>query len=353
MIQVSKKLFGVLSDGSEINLYTLSNGDITVSASDYGCLLTSIMVPKKNGGYEDLLLGFSSLDSFIHRNGPHFGALVGRYANRIQNARFTLNGKTYQLDKNNGEASLHGGFKGYNQRVWKSEPVETREGKGVRFTGVSLDKDQGYPGNLELEILYVLNQNNELILRYTGKPDADTPVNLTNHAYFNLKGEAGGTVAGHIAQINSNKYLEVNKSLIPTGRVLPTAGTVFDFSTPMALGRHFGAPELALMNDGYDVAYCFDLPSTKEGLRLLATITEPETGRVLTCSSNQPSMQLYTGCMLSLKQGKNGFDYQKFGAFCLETQQYVNAPNVPQFPSPVIKAGQTYESVTRYGFAVQ
>jgi aldose 1-epimerase len=353
-MKTTKLPYGVLSDGTEVSLYTFKNSYMSFSATDYGCLLTSILLPAKTGSFDDILLGYSSLDSFVHRNSTYFGSLVGRYANRIQNAQFALGGKTYHLDNNDNGHSLHGGFSGYQQKIWKSEIVEAKEGSGVRFTRISPDGEQGYPGNLALEVCYLLNEKNELTLKYTAKTDADTPVNLTNHAYFNLKGHNSGTVARHIAQINSAHYIEVDKTLIPTGRTPSVTGTVFDFNTAKPLGKDFGSPELALQGGGYDVGYCFAGPeklATAAGnLPLLATITEPDTGRVMTCSSDQPVMQLYTACMLSAKQGKNGADYGKYSAFCLETGQYTSAPTIPSFPQATVKAGETYSAVTVYAF---
>jgi aldose 1-epimerase len=351
MIRIQNQKFGVLGDGSKINLYTLSNGEMTVSMTDLGCILTSLLLPSKSGAVDDLLLGFSTLEGWIDRNGPHFGSLIGRYANRIRNAAFTLEGKTCNLDKNFlGRHTLHGGVLGYDRLPWKSEIVSTKAGAGVRFTRLSPAGEQGFPGNLYLEALYLLNDDNSLILRYQATTDAPTPVNLTNHAYFNLKGHRGGSVAGHTARIDSGKRLEIDESLIPTGKILPVKDTVFDFSKEKPLGQDFGAPELALSNGGYDTCYCFE--SSKDNLPVRAQVTEAETGRILTVATDQPCMQLYTGNNLKPIAGKIGAVYEQYGAFCLETQQYTNSPNIPKFPQAILRPGETYESMTVYNFGV-
>jgi aldose 1-epimerase len=352
MVQVKKQEIGSLTDGSLVNAYVINNSEISISALDYGCILASLFVPSKNGKIDDILLGFSTLTGFVERNGPHFGSLIGRYANRLRGASFTLDGKTYQLQKNFAEKhTLHGGFTGYDKMMWKSEIAETVDGKGVRFTRLSPDGEQGFPGNLELEVLYLLNDNNELTLRYTGKTDAPTPINLTNHAYFNLKGYDGGNIEHHIARIDSSKRLEIGELAIPTGKILPVAGTAFDFTKEKPLGKDFGSPDLAQTNGGYDVCYLYDTSSGKPEFR--AAVSEPETGRALTASSNQPCMQLYTATNLKPTLGKNGFTYEPLGAFCLETQQYTNAPNTPEFPQAILRPGEIYEAITVYGFEVK
>jgi aldose 1-epimerase len=351
-INVKKQVIGVLTDGSVISAYTVSNGEVTFTALDYGCILASLLMPSKSGKVDDILLGFSTLTGFVERNGPHFGSLIGRYANRIRGASFTLDGKTYELQKNyDGKHMLHGGFTRYDKMVWQSEIAETPDGKGVRFTRLSPDGEQGFPGNLALEVLYLLNDNNELTFRYIGKTDAATPINLTNHAYFNLKGNDGGNVGRHVARIGSNKRFEIDEFSIPTGKILPVSGTAFDFTSEKPVGKDFGSPDLAQTNGGYDVCYCFDTPSSKPEFR--AAVSEPETGRKVTVSSNQPCMQFYTSTNLKPTLGKNGFTYDKMGAFCLETQAYSNAPNTPEFPQAVLRPGETYESVSVYSFMVE
>jgi aldose 1-epimerase len=353
MILITEQNFGVLSSGEAVKLWSVDNGYLSFSACDYGCLLTSILLPAKNGGFDDILLGFSTLDGYVHRNTPYFGALVGRCANRISGAAFTLNGVRHTLDANYGPHSLHGGFRGYHQMMWRSRRVGTPDGAGVCFTRRSPAGEQGCPGSLELEVYYLLNERNELIIRATALCDADTPVNLTNHSYFNLKGAGKGTVGGHTARIPAARYLEVDADLIPTGKVLSAAGTVFDFSKAKEIGRDFGSAALGLMKGGYDVCYCFDdaAADTIAALPLRAEISEPQTGRTLICRSNQPCLQLYTGCSLDIQGGKDGASYPQYSGFCLETQGYTNAPNISAFPSSILKAGERYESLTVYSFS--
>ncbi|MDR3283850.1 MAG: galactose mutarotase [Treponema sp.] len=350
MITLKKRDFGVLADGSKACLYTLKNAGMSVSMTNFGCILTSLLLPSKTGKTEDILLGFSTLEGYAERNRPHLGSLIGRYANRIQNAAFTLDGKTCRLDANLGAHSLHGGFLGYDKLLWKAEMVSVGEGAGVRFTRISPDGEQGYPGNLDLEVLYLLNDNNELTLRYTGKTDAPTPVNLTQHAYFNLKGHKGGNVASHLAWVDSAKRLEVDADLVPTGKILGAAGTAFDFTREKSFGRDSGAVELAPTKGGYDACYCFDPPEPGAALPKRAVVREPESGRSVTLLTNQPCMQLYTSANLTALLGKNGTIYDQFGAFCLETGGYNNAPNIPEFPQSTLRPGEIYESVTVYRF---
>ncbi|MDR0526454.1 MAG: galactose mutarotase [Spirochaetaceae bacterium] len=352
-MSVKKYRFGMLSCGSEVSLWVVSNGKMSFTASDYGCLITGIMLPGRGGQPEDIALGYSALDSWVHNNKSYQGALIGRYANRIANARFKLDGAEFKLDANYGSHSLHGGFHGYHQFMWNGETLSCDLGEGVRFKRRSPDGEQGYPGNLDIEVDYLLNSKNELILRYKTVCDKNTPVNLTQHVYFNLRGEGHPTVGAHRAKIYSSKYLDIGESVMPTGRILDAKGTVFDFSSQRELGSHFGSPELEKMNGGYDCAFCFDpcAETRLEALPVLAEIFEPETGRALVCRSNKSVMQLYTGCNLNVENGKNGKKYSKFSGFCLETEKYTNAPNIETFPSCILKAGETEESLTVYGFS--
>lgn len=352
-MSVKKHHYGVLGDGSEVSLWTVSNGKMSFSATDFGCLLVSVFLPSKTGGFDDVAMGYSTLDSWVHRNTSCQGALIGRYANRISGAKFTLDGKVYTLDANHlNKNSLHGGFMGYHKVMWKGEEFSCESGEGVRFSRRSPDGEQGYPGNLDVEVIYLLNKKNEIVLIYKAKTDKSTPVNLTQHIYFNLNGAGHPTVANHLAKINSKKILEVDSELIPTGGFINVAGTVFDFTSPCRLGEHFESETLKKMNGGFDCAYCFE-PSKESDVAKLpvyAEITEPETGRALICRSNQPAMQLYTSCNLNAEFGKYARPYGKFSGFCLETARYTNAPNIQDFPSGILKPGETYESLTVYGF---
>jgi aldose 1-epimerase len=328
---------------------------------DYGCIITSILLPdaKTWGGFVDVNLGFGSLDSWVHRNQPNFGALVGRYANRIKGGTFTLDGHTYQLDKNNLGNCLHGGTQPYGRRPWRGDECLIDEWHGVSFHGRSPAGDQGFPGNLDLSVSYLLNDDNELRLLYVAKTDAPTPLNLTNHAYLNRAGHKSGSVAGHVCQIHGDaQRLEVDPAdLVPTGKILGVKGTAFDLSVPTPFADRFGHPDLAGTNGGYDVCYVWQDGSKIndwENLDLIerATVTDSASGRSVTCLSTQPCCQLYTSNNSKPPVGKDGFTYDQYGAFCLETAQYTNAPNISAFPSGILRPGDTYaaDTVYRFGF---
>jgi aldose 1-epimerase len=340
-------------EGQRVSLWTVDNGQMKFQATEYGALITSILLPDGAGGFIDITPGFSTLEDYVKRNTPFFGALVGRYANRISNAGFRLDGKEYKLDANDGPHTLHGGFHGYHQKLWRPEAFSSKDGEGVRFTRFSPSGEQGFPGNVKLEIDYILNDRNEILLRYRARADAPTPINLTNHVYFNLKGEGSPDVSGHIARIPAAYRLETDSDLIPTGRIVPVENTVFDFRAERALGERFGARDMDVMKGGYDVCYCYDPPEEtgEDGLAIMARVREPESGRAVECRSNQCGMQLYTGCSLNVTGGKNNARYPKFSAFCLETQHYINAPNIPEFPARIIKTGSAYEALSVYGFS--
>jgi aldose 1-epimerase len=361
MVKIDRKSAGVLTDGTDVSVYTLDNGNIRVSVMDYGCLITSILLPDaaSYGGFVDVNLGFSTLDSWVHRNNPGFGALVGRYANRIKGGTFELDGTTYTLDKNNLGNCLHSGTKPYRARPWASGPYRDKDWGGVHFFGVSPAGDQGFPGTLTVDVYYLLNSDNELLLRYIATTDAPTPINMTNHAYFNLGGHNSGTIADHVCEIRDNpKRLEVaDADLVPTGKILDVKGTVFDFSTPTAFGKSIGSKELAATNGGFDACYVWTentkmitADDTEYGIIDRVTVTHPESGRSLVCSTNQPCIQVYTSNNLKPTVGKDGFTYDQYGAFCLETAQYTNAPNIPSFPSATLLPDETYDAVTIYKF---
>ncbi|MDR2467557.1 MAG: galactose mutarotase [Spirochaetaceae bacterium] len=345
-------VFGVLAGGEQVRIWTISNGEMSFSACEYGCIITSIMLPRKGGSFDDVTPGFSTLDGYVHRNTPYFGGLIGRVANRIGRGRFSLDGVSYALDTNNGAHTLHSGFRGYHQMLWNGEGITTEEGIGVCFRRTSPDGEQGFPGVLQLEVSYILTSTHEIIMRYRAVAGAPTPVNLTNHVYFNLGGHASPTIADHVVTIHSTQYLEVDEDLIPTGRILPVKDSVFDFLQPRRVGTYFGAKELTRMRGGYDTAYCF--PETKTlscaGLPVAAVLEDPHTGRSVTCATNQPCLQFYTGGSLELNGGKDGASYHQYGAVCLETQRYIDAPNQPGFPSAIVTPDKNYEALTFYGF---
>lgn len=342
-LKVKKSTFGILSDGREVALYTVSNGKMSFSAMEYGCTLTSIILPKKNGQTVDALLGFSTFDGWVN-DGSCFGTVVGRFANRIGGSAFTLNGKEYQLDKNDGENCLHSGFDRYEKKMWSSKIVKNKFGAGVEFTRISYDGEQGFPGEVKLSVTYTLNEKNELSILYKALSDQDTPINLTNHAYFNLKGYNGGDVSDQIVEMNCSKVLEVSDVLIPTGKYLDVKGTCFDFTKPKKIGQDMGQTA-----HGYDHCFCID--DYDGTLKQIAKVTEPESGLSMTVKTTLPGVQMYTANFMTGVVGKNGFPYKDHGAYCFETQFYPDAPNKPEFPSCIAKKGEEFTSTTQYIFS--
>lgn len=342
-MKIKKQKFGLLSDGQKINLYTVSNDEMSFSVTNYGCTLTSIVIPSKTGEKDDILLGHSTLEGLLREKNCYMGAFVGRFANRIGKATFELNGTTYALDKNDGENSLHGGFNGYNRMIWKGEEVETHGGSGVRFTHTSKDGEQGFPGNVTLEVTYLLNDHNEITMRYRAETDRDTPISLTNHAYYNLLGQGKGSILNHELYINGSSVLEVNDDLIPTGKLVPVENTPFDFTTPKTIEKDFNA-----LPCGYDHNYCINAGKGK--VTLCASVFEPVTGRSMVVSTNQPGVQFYSGNFLNNVIGKNYVTYPNQSGFCLETQQYPDAPNHENFPSCIVHPGESWESITVHSF---
>ncbi len=341
---IKKQSFGVLSDGTALSLYTVDNGAMCFSCTDYGATVTSVMIPDSKGHRDDITLGFPTIEGYMQRHDCYFGVCVGRFCNRIGNAQFTLEGKTYNLDKNdNGANTLHGGFMGYNRMVWNSEIVETAEGSGVTFYRTSPDDEQGFPGNLTLQVTYLLTHHNELILKYSGMTDKPTPISLTNHSFWNLKGSGKGNIRDNIVCIDADSILEVNDKLIPTGKKIDVTGTPFDFRQPKAVGK-----EIDDVPGGYDHNFCINKQPGE--IKLCATVAEPTTGRGMAIYTNQPGVQFYTGNFLKDTSGKNGDVYNKHDALCLETQAFPDAPNQKDFPSCILYPGSTYESVTIHKF---
>ena len=327
-------------DGKEVFFYTVDNGSVSFTACNFGCTLTALKVPSKSGKIDDIVLGFSDFEGYKSGWDCFFGAVAGRFANRIGGASFYVDGKKYNLEPNDFGNTLHGGGIGYNRVVWDSDFIETEEGAGVCFTRISTAGEQGFPGELHLEITYLLNKQNELIMRYHAETDALTPINLTNHSYFNLKGEGNGTVLDHILQINADRILETDEKHIPTGRLLSVKETPFDFTSPKLIGTDFEK-----VPGGYDHCYCIN-GADSEKMIFCAEVFEPESGRKLIVETNQPGVQFYTGNYLSGITGKNGHQYFKQTGFCLETQNYPDAVNKPDFPNPFIYPGKNYDKKT-------
>jgi aldose 1-epimerase len=348
-VTVKKSSFGKTPNGTEVDLYTLSNGRITAKVITYGAILTELDAPDKKGETGDVVLGFDDLKSYVAGH-PYFGATVGRVANRIAKGKFTLDGKEYKVAVNNGPNHLHGGLKGFDKVVWKAEAVQGKDGAGVRFTYHSPDGEEGYPGNLDVSVTYTLTGDDALHIDYEAKTDKATPINLTNHTYFNLAGAGKGDILGHELMLAADKYTPADETLIPTGKIEPVKGTPFDFTTAKLIGKDL--KELKGNPVGYDVNFVLRGGDGKKPA-LGARVVEPKSGRVLEMSTTEPGVQFYTGNFLDGKQEGKGGVYKQYYGFCLEAQHFPDSINQPAFPSVLLKPGQTYRQTTIYKFSVQ
>jgi aldose 1-epimerase len=346
---VARSPFGTMPDGRPVEMFTLTNANgVEVRAITYGGIITSIRVPDRAGTFGDVALGFDRLESYL-KGHPFFGTIVGRYGNRIAGGKFTIDGRAYTLATNNGPNHLHGGKVGFDKAVWNAEP--TPAGAGVVFTHTSPDGDEGYPGTLKARVTYTLTDRNELIAEYHATSDKPTPVNLTQHTYFNLAG--GGDILGHELTIHADRYTPVDATLIPTGELAPVERTPFDFRKPTPVGARIGQPHDQLKNgQGYD--HNFVLNGKAGTLRPAARLTEPKTGRTLDIATTEPGVQFYTGNFLDgTLTGKGGQVYNRRAGLCLETQHFPDSPNKPNFPSSILRPGQEYRSRTVFTFGVQ
>ncbi len=344
-----QKAFGKTPDGIAVQLYTLRNSQgMEVKITNYGGIVVSVLVPDKNGKIGDVLLGFDGLDGYLKGN-PYFGAIVGRYGNRIAKGRFALGGKTYTLATNNNENHLHGGLKGFDKAVWKAEPFSSVEGVGLKLHYLSTDGEEGYPGNLDVTVIYTLTRHNELRIEYAATTDKPTVVNLTNHSYFNLAGK--GTILEHELLINADKFVPVDKGLIPTGQLQSVKGTPMDFTTPEKIGGRISQDfEQLKIGGGYDHCYVLNGPRIHN---LAVKAFCASSGRLLELFTTEPAVQLYTGNFLDgTLEGKGGQIYQKRSGFCLETEHYPDSPNQPAFPPVILNPGQKYSTTTVYKFSV-
>jgi aldose 1-epimerase len=341
-MKIKKKIFGVLSNGKKVKLYTLKAGDLTFSLTNYGATWTSLIVPSRSKGKADVLLGYSGLDGYLN-NVPFFGVTVGRFANRIKGAAFSLNGETYRLEANDGENSLHSGKRGFDKMLWKAESYKESEGVYVRFELLSPDGDSGFPGNLKAVVCYGLTKSNEVIAEYRVKVDKLCPVNLTNHAYFNLAGEGNGNILSHEVVLHSSSYVEVDEKCIPTGSLIPVKGSDFDFTTRKRINADFGSL------DGYD--HCFAVDGEPGKLRPCADVYEPDSGRSMKVFTTQPGVQFYTGNHFDNAEGKYGSRYAKHSGFCLETQHFPDTPNQNSFPSCIVEPGKEYDERAVFAFS--
>jgi aldose 1-epimerase len=340
-MEINKEIFGILSNGKKVKLFTLSAGDLKLSLTNYGAAWTSLFVPSRRGGKDDVLLGFSGLDGYLN-NGTFQGVTVGRFANRIKGAAFTLNGNTYRLQANDGKNNLHSGPRGFDKLLWKAEAYEESEGVFVRFELESPDGDCGFPGNMKAVVCYGLTKSNEIIADYQAKIDGLCPVNLTNHSYFNLAGEGKGDILSHELLLYSSSYIEIDKYSIPTGRVLPVSGSAFDFKLRKRISADFGALK------GYD--HCFVVDGEPGKLRPCAAVYEPFSGRSMKIFTTQPGVQFYTGNYLDNVAGKQGSRYVKHSGFCLETQAFPDAPNQSGFPSCIAGPENDYHEKAVFSF---
>ncbi len=342
--------YGTTKSGTPVSLYRLKNKNgMEVDITNYGAIVTSIKVPDRDGKIEDVTLGYDNIAGW-EKGTSYFGAIVGRYGNRIAKGKFTLDGKEYQLPINNGPNSLHGGLIGFNQKVWKAEPITEGGHVGVRLTYVSKDGEQGYPGNLTTVVTYTLDNKNDLGIDYKLTTDAPTVANVTNHTYFNLAGEGKGTILNHDMKIKAAKYTPTDSTLIPTGEIATVEGTPMDFRKATPIGARVNDKFKALeFGGGYDHNYVLD----GSGFRKVVEVYEPTSGRVMEVSTTEPGVQFYCGNFLDNEKGKNGHVYPYRGGFCLETQHFLDSPNHPNFPTTVIRPGETYTSKTVYHFSTR
>jgi aldose 1-epimerase len=354
-MKISKRTFGVLSSGKKVSLYTLKAGDLSLSLSTLGATLTCLMVPSSKKGREDVLLGYPVLGPYT-ANRPFIGATIGRFGNRIGGGAFTLEGKSYRLYRNDGENTLHGGRRGFDKLLWKAEAYEERDGVFVRFELESPDGDEGFPGKLKAAVSYGLTKSNEIIADYQAKVDAPCPVNLTNHAYFNLAGEGSGDILSHELTLFASSYVEIDKNLIPTGKLIPVQNTPFDFRTRKPIGRDLGGPGVPGADDpfgsgvpqGYD--HCFVVDGEAGKLRPCAEVFEGSSGRTMRVFTTQPGVQFYTGNSLNGIAGKVGSVYGRHGGFCLETQHFPDTPNQAVFPPCIFGPQRPYHEKALFAF---
>lgn len=350
---ISRQPFGKTNDGQAVDLFLLTNRNgLQASISNYGGIVTALKVPDSKGKFDNIVLGFDKLDSYLAGH-PYFGCIVGRFGNRIARGKFTLDSKTYELAKNNGENHLHGGIKGFDKVVWKAQGFLGADGPALKLTYTSKDGEEGYPGTLKATVTYVLGNNNELRIHYHATTDKATPINLTHHGYFNLAGEGNGDILGHILTLKADRFLPIDKTLIPTGELRSVKDTPFDFRKPTAIGARINSQDDQLVfGKGYD--HCFVLEGKGPGTSLAARVLEPTTGRVMEVYTTEPGVQLYTGNFLDGTQvGPRGKAYQHRSGFCLETQHFPDSPNQPAFPSTILRPGQEYSSTTVYRFLVK
>ncbi|UCE99435.1 MAG: galactose mutarotase [Planctomycetota bacterium] len=345
-MSIEKKAFGKTTDGQKVDIYTLTNDNgLQSEIMTYGGIVRTLLIPDRDGNLADIVLGYDILEEYIKDN-PYFGALIGRYGNRIAKGKFTLDGVEYILATNNGPNHLHGGDKGFDKVVWGAEELQTKEGPALKLTYTSKDDEEGYPGNLTCTVVYTLTNNDELTVDYVAETDKNTVVNLTHHSYFNLAGHNSGDILGHELMLNADHFTPVDDALIPTGEIKPVRGTPMDFTKPMSVGSRIDQVE-----GGYD--HNFVLNSSGGSLALAASVYEPNSGRVMEISTTEPAIQFYSGNFLDGSNKGKGAVYNKHNGFCLETQHFPDSPNQPDFPSVVLKPGEKYTHLTVHKFSAK
>lgn len=349
--ELGSRTFGTV-DGETVELFTLTNTDgLEMRVTELGGIITHLRTPDRDGAMADIVLGFDTIDGYLAEP-PYFGAIIGRYGNRIGKAQFAVDGQTYALAANNGPNHLHGGVKGFDKVVWEGRLVSTTDGPGVVFTRTSPDGEEGYPGTLHTKVTYTLTHDNTLVIDYEATTDKTTPVNLTHHSYFNLAGHNSGDILGHELMIDADRYTPVDETLIPTGELAPVEGTPFDFRQSTAIGARINQPDnqQLVFGKGYDHNWV----TNGSGFRRVARAYEPKSGRTLEVATTEPGLQFYSGNFLDgTVTGKGGAVYNHRTGFCLETQHFPDSPNQPSFPTTLLKPGETYRTRTVYTFGVQ
>ncbi|WP_083191646.1 aldose epimerase family protein [Formosa haliotis] len=350
---ITKSKFGTSPDGQQVDLYTLKNTNgMEVQVITLGGIITTLKVANKDNIFEDVVLGFDTLEPYLS-NPTYFGAIIGRYGNRIANGTFSLEGKTYNVAINNGPNHLHGGTVGFDSVIWKAEPIENDDSVALKLNYLSPDMEEGYPGNLNTTVLYTLTANNALEVTYEAETDKTTVVNLTQHSYFNISGDFTKQVLESELMINADRYVPVNEDAIPLGELAPVQGTPFDFRSPKLVGKDIEANDIQIKHGaGYDHSFVINNP--EQGVRLAATVYDQSNGRFLEVFTDQPGVQLYTANYLNnTLPSKQGGTYGRRTGLCLETQHYPDSPNQTDFPSTVLHPGETYHSKTIFKFSVK
>jgi aldose 1-epimerase len=352
-MHVKKAPFGKTAKGEPVSIYTLTNKNgLEAGIITYGGTIVSLKTPDRSGKLANIVLGFDTVDPYI-AGVPFYGAIIGRYGNRIAEGKFVLDGKTYQLAKNDGPNNLHGGVKGFDKVLWQAKPFEDKNGPGLKMTYISADGEEGFPGKLSVHVTYQLHNDNALSIAYEATTTKPTPVNLTNHSYFNLTGDPENTILDHRLKLNAGRFTPVSSVLIPTGELKEVTGTPFDFRAPTAVGARIGADDEQLkFGRGYDHNWVLDKPKAGE-MTVAAVLTEATSGRTMEVRTTEPGVQFYSGNFMDGKPAGRGTVYKHRTGLCLETQHYPDSPNQPAFPSTILRPGHTYKTQTVFVFGVE